>query len=484
VCLSNLTCSSPCLFQTVFEAPPRNSDGWKSEGQSDSQESPRYERPLAYSDRTRVFQGDGKQGQDAASMLRVTGDSEHAGRADPNDTSYQGMVVEHLNTSGSPQKADLQYFATGNVGPIDVSHPGDDTLTQFDMDVSAAYGAPVPGQGVNAMDVVEVASPPIVLLTNEEDAIEMGFQRQNITGRIDKENVPCPRLCAASFSPGIGGIVCFNNGEVRKMWSWYEQSDPRRRAQLSAGKGPSKSTQRSNATDSNARDSGADESDPSIFNSRPQELLSSRRQECPRTLQDLEDMTDHARFSQWRSDESSGGESSMDDESDESLGYASGDDRDVDARKRVYEKYFGASEEKNHSPSSSRGDKGLDESPLSPPRSPSRQKQAPTSSKSNESAVDGSVGPSSDLVPAVFITHDQDDIVFSGQNEELARGWKLGVWCTVDDETEVETLSPRSLVERESADSNSRDFGWGWGDEGAALPRPHSGKKAAAVHLF
>ena len=443
-------------------------------GLTDSQDSPRRERPLVYSDRSGVFPSDGKKGLDAASLLRVTGDSEQIEGADPDGAMYQG-------TSESPKATNLQYF-----GSIDVPRPDDGTSTQFDMDVSVSYGAPMPGEGANAMDVVEVASPPIVLLTDEDNAIEIGLQRQNITEQIDKDRVPCPRLCGASFSPGLGGIVCFNNGEVRKMWSWYEQSDPRSRANMSSGTGTSASLQHNNSVDSNLRSEGSGAEDSSLFSSKPK--APSRRQECPRTLQDLEDMTDHARFSQWRSDESSsGGESSIDDESDESLdGFASGDEGgdNMEARKRIYEKYFGVSEEKSGSSPSRQGDKGPGEDSNSPPRSPPRQKQAPLSEKSNDAAADGAfIGPTSDLVPAVFITYDQDALVFSGQSEELARGWMLGQWYTVDDQDEVESLSPRAIAEREGGDNSSRGFGWG-GDNHAMLPRPRSGKIARNCILW
>lgn len=450
------------------------------------QDSPRHGtsqagRPYAYSDGTRVFQADGRYGRDAASMLRVTGDSEQVGNMDVNDTPNQGSD-EQLGKSVSTQQTDLQYFASGNLGSNDVPRPDDGASTQFVMDVP----------GVSGMDVVEVASPPIVLLANEGDAIEIGLQRQNVSAtRIDKDKVPCPRLCGASFSPGIGGIVCFNNGEVRKMWSWFEQSDLRR-GRIPMGEDRPASLDQSSTSGSNRRDDMY-EGDSSVFNSESNELTAvRRRKDCPRTLQDLEDMTDHARFSQWRSDESSGGESSSDDESDESLDdFGLGDEngeRDSEARKRMYEKYFGISQEKatsTSSPSRQRGEKGGTDGSLSPPRSPSsRQKQVSSSSKSNGGTPDNALfGPSSDLVPAVYITHDQDELVFSGQSEALACGWMLGEWHTVDDDEEMDGTSPRSLVERESTSSLSRDaFGWGW-DEDALLQHSRSGKFVEVIFL-
>lgn len=420
-----------------------------------------------------MFQADGKYGQDAASMFRVTGDPKRVGIYPPGDSPQKRNDAQY-GSPVSPQQTDLQYFSSGILGSNDATRPDDGTSTQFVMDVP----------GVSAMDEVEVVSPPIVLLANEENAIEIGLQRQNISKLIDKNKVPCPRLCGASFSPGIDGIVCFNNGEVRKMWSWHEQS------RVPMGKDTPASLQHS-TSDSHAKDR-VYEGDSSVFNSESNELTLSlrrrRRMDCPRTLQDLEDMTDHARFSQWRSDESSGGESSSDDDSDESLDeFASGDengDGDAEARKRMYEKYFGTPMEKAVSSPARQGREktGADDS-LSPPRSPSsRQKQTPDSTKSDEGVARRAfVGPSSDLVPAVYITHDQDVQVFSGQSEDLARGWVLGEWHAVDDDEEADM---RGLVERESTGSISRDaFGWGW-DEDAMLPPTRSGKIVKALSPF
>ena len=371
------------------------------------------------------------------------------------------------------QQSDLQYFASGAFASNAAPRPDDGTSTQFVMDVPIVSG----------MDVVEVASPPIVMLTSEENAIEIGLQRQNISSRrIDKDKVPCPRLCGASFSPGIGGIVCFNNGEVGKMWAWHEQADVRR-PRLPAEKERPASLKHSNPTDSTVTEDMY-EGDSSVFNSESTELTTlRRRKDCPRTLQDLEDMTDHARFSQWRSDESSGEESSSDDESDESLdGFGSedeGGEKNAEARKRVYEKYFGISRDNAVSPPSRQGEEKEESiASISPPRSSSsRQKKAPDSSKSLVGGVGSTLAenPSSDLVPNVYISYDQDNLGFNGQSERLARGWLLGEWYTVYEDEQIEAISPRSLSQRDSAGSiSTHAFGWG-GDEDALLPRPRSG---------
>lgn len=463
--------------------------GRKEEETTGSQESPRREQgegSFTYSDRTKVYQSDARPGRDAASMFRVGRDPDEVGGIDAADSLFQGGFLEQLG-SGSPLRRDLDYLGSdGNLLSSGESHPNDGMTTQFDMDVPVAYGAPVPGQRGNNMAVLDVASPPVVLLSNDDDAIEVDLERKSIAARIDKNKVPCPRLCGGSFSPGIGGIVCFNNGEVRKMWSWYKQSDPGRLLNMSEGKGRSLSSQQSNTSDSNSKQDHSEPGDSSVFTSEPQENLVNRRQEMPRTLKDLEDMTDHARFSQWRSDESSGGESSIDDQSDESLdGFASGDEDDLDARKRMYEKYFGTSPQSLLESPSPKVEKDHNGESTSSPRSPSRQKQTATVSlKSNENAAASAfAGPSSDLVPAVYITHDHDSIVFCGQSKELAVGWTLGKWDSLDSEEAIPSPSPRGLPETESLHSQSRDtFGLRDADEGMALPRPQSGENTSHVH--
>jgi hypothetical protein len=384
--------------------------------------------------------------------MHTFGDSGPTGGIETND-----VLLESL------EKADLQYFAAGDNDALNESlHDG--TTTQFDMDVPIAYGEAAPGPGANAD---EITSPPNVLIGNEDDGVEVELdsERNNLAGRIDKESVPCPRLCGGSFSPGIGGIVCFHNGEVRKMWSWFEQSDPKRRIQSPAAKGGPSSVQYSGAPDPNARGS-ASGGKLSVFTSTPKELPHSR-QECPRTLQDLEDMTDHARFSQWRSDESSEGDSSIDDQSDESIDESASSD----------DKREGGRYDAQKTP------------PVSPPRyidrdrtddsrsssvTTSRQKLASSSMRSNGSGPGRAfLGPTSDLVPTVYITHEHEDLLFNGQSKELARGWMLGEWDTVEEE---KTPISDGLNEKALVAENRRDSGdWIW-EEVAGWP--HSGEES------
>lgn len=429
------------------------------------------EAPFAFSDRTQVFQqGEDGQGRDAATMLRGTGISEHVGR---NESMHQGNLLDEEGTSSSPLKTDLQYFGSENIVSADDTGAAEDASTQFDMDVAVAYGTPSPGQNAHGVNAMEVESPPVVLMSNDDNEIEVGLERSRLPIQIDKDKVPCPRLCGGSFSPGFGGIVCFNNGEVRKMWSWYT-------APTSTGKAKTESLQQNTLSESKALHESAEQGDLSVFSSKPEELPMSRRQELPRTLKDLEDMTDHARFSQWKSDESSGGESSMDEESDESLdGLASEDDEeaevDMEARKRMYEKYFGVSPGGLLESSPPNGS-------ISPPRSPARSKQ---SAKSSDTAPEGNfAGPSSDLVASVYIAYDHDTAVLGGQSKELALGLMFGEWDPVEEDGEMESPSPNASSDNESSHHNRRrdSFSYQYVREGrSTLPRPHSGKAASSL---
>lgn len=422
-----------------------------------------------------MFQADGYHGRDAASMLRGTSDSEQVG-VDANEMPFRPSDEFGIVSS---QQNDLQYFGSGAFASNATSRPGDSTSTQFVMDVPIVSG----------MDVVEVASPPIVMLSNEENAIEIGLQRQNISSRrIDKDKVPCPRLCGASFSHGIGGIVCFNNGEVGKMWAWHEQADVRR-ACLPAEKERPTSLKQTNTTESITSDAIYEGGSSVFYSESTEHMTLQRRKDCPRTLQDLEDMTDHARFSQWRSDESSGEESSSDDESDESLDEFGSEDeggeKHAEERKRMYEKYFGILHDNAVSSPSQQGEEKVEsDTSISPPRSPSsRQKKNSDSSKSLAGGVGSNLAenPSSDLVPNVYISYDQDNLGFNGQSEHLARAWMLGEWYTLYEDEQIKAISPRSSTQRESAVRISSDLtGWGW-DENALLPRPRSGMIAKNV---
>jgi hypothetical protein len=52
---------------------------------------------------------------------------------------------------------------------------------------------------------------------------------------VDADRIPCPRLCGASFGTGSGVLVTFHNGEVKKMWDWYQKTDMVRLSSIPGG---------------------------------------------------------------------------------------------------------------------------------------------------------------------------------------------------------------------------------------------------------
>jgi hypothetical protein len=100
------------------------------------------------------------------------------------------------------------------------------------------------------------------------------------------------------------------------------------------------------------------------------------------------------------------------------------------------------------------------------------QKLASSGMKSNGSGLGRAfLGPTSDLVPTVYITHQHEDLVFNGQSKVLACGWKLGEWDTVKEkETPIfDSRNEKAIVAEKRKDSGD----WIW-EEVAGWP--HSGE--------
>lgn len=257
----------------------------------------------------------------------------------------------------------------------------------FDMDFSAFSAAP------KVDDKTAAALPESALQdTDTEQAATVARDAADLMQRIETDRVPCPRLCGATFGPGIGGLVSFNNGEIRRMWNWWERTDPSRSAASTA---------------------------PGIIG----ELLLADgldsgstyvKRDCPRTLKDLTDMTAAAKASQWgdrdESEASSAGfhapgPSFFEDASDGST--ESGED-DLDDKDDMYDSYFGDSQRPV-----------LEGSTLS--------REAPENQTPGKKASE-QFGPSSDsLAPIVNLTRRFEKLALSSQRIELAKGWQLGL---------------------------------------------------------
>jgi hypothetical protein len=121
------------------------------------------------------------------------------------------------------------------------------------------------------------------------------------------------------------------------------------------------------------------------------------------------------------------------------------------------------------------GKEGTDDS-LSSSGTPSRQKLASSNIRSNESGPGRAfLGPTSDLVPTVYITHEHEDLVFNGQNKELARGWMLGEW-DITEEEDIE--GPISGGQTKGNGKERKNSGaWSWENVREGL-WSHSGKES------
>ena len=116
------------------------------------------------------------------------------------------------------------------------SRDADGGLMPFDMDVPVAYGSvATSGSGIKnnmQLGITDMASGAMVSSTGMGGAIEEikstptdTMDTTTIMENIETERVPCPRLCGATFGMGAGGLVVFHNGEVKKMWNWYQRTD-------------------------------------------------------------------------------------------------------------------------------------------------------------------------------------------------------------------------------------------------------------------
>lgn len=302
----------------------------------------------------------------------------------------------------------------------------------FDMDVPVAYSiagvSDVPIGGMGGL-LVGGPGPATASAVNETDQTKEDTARDAamLMERIETDKIPCPRLCGASFGPGVGGLAIFSNGEVKKMWKWWEKTDPTALAAVPGLIGESSMTGRSSGHSMDDATSGV-------------KILTAR--DCPRTLQDLADMTSAAKEAQWGEQEESDVSSSdlratganfFDDGSDGSSESGDDDSEDpADGSKDLYDSYFGS-----HQP--------LLDSPASVKDS---------EHKSDRRVSDRVAGPTSDmLAPAVRVSHQHDKLAMSEQCPELAKEWRLGrLGDDFDDlHTYEVTIAPADSIVRSPA---------------------------------
>jgi hypothetical protein len=106
----------------------------------------------------------------------------------------------------------------------------------FDMDVPVqpAYGTVTTGN-IGMSDISSNALVNTAGMGLVEDVEAQARASASRMENIETDRIPCPRLCGASFGSGGGAIVIFHNGEVKKMWDWYQKTDTIRLSSVPGG---------------------------------------------------------------------------------------------------------------------------------------------------------------------------------------------------------------------------------------------------------
>ena len=370
-------------------------------------------------------------------------------RETPNGSRHGGSMHGQTATSNVAATTGFSAVVDGGMMP------------PFDMDIPVAYSmtaAGITGGMKNAVaarnELVSPGAVPAVEPGEDKDEIDRrAIEAATIMENIDTDRIPCPRLCGATFSSGVGGLagektcidpfetrglrgaiscvpdaltfvvfvslwaLAFHNGNVQKMWHWWECSDPTRLSAIPGLIGePSVNDPKKSK---------------SISNMSTGEVTGRLPTTCsPRTLKDLLIMTKAAKEAQWgqhdESDASSTGFPTLggnffEDDSDASSESAdeSLEERvEVSELKRQPKDYFGNYFDTRQRPAPV---------PLSSDISKETSVQASRGDDAPSRVFSPSVGPVSDmLTPLVKVSHEFDRIALSGQSPDLALGWELG----------------------------------------------------------
>lgn len=306
----------------------------------------------------------------------------------------------------------------------------DEPSLPFDIDVQGAYSL----GGV--ADLLSGGSLPVSMAAIEanENTDDEAREAAILMENIETDRIPCPRLCGAVFGPGAAGLTVFNNGDVRKMWRWWEKTDPFRTGSVGGiPAGPEIEVE-------------AGENGSAAIVKLP------LARDCPRSLKDLMEMTTAAKEAQWGeendSDVSSAGLRALGENFFEGGSDASSDSEDdllvedssTDAPKDLYDSYFGSSN-RPLGPI-------IDISPSSHDTAEQRQR--------NERTEDYAPGPSSDmLAPFVTFTYQYDELSLNSQGPELAKALTLGTTWLDDMHDHVNAITA-TITESSSKSAAAR----------------------------
>jgi len=109
-------------------------------------------------------------------------------------------------------KLDVAAVESGGRSISGVAPGAEEGLMPFDMDVPVAYSMASPGvAGLPSSGINELVSPSAL---SAMSSIDDNDQADNVVRdtaafmeRIETERIPCPRLCGATFSSGVGGMA-------------------------------------------------------------------------------------------------------------------------------------------------------------------------------------------------------------------------------------------------------------------------------------
>ncbi len=266
----------------------------------------------------------------------------------------------------------------------------------FDVEASSLLPA-------SAITVGAVNDSTASAAEEEEKAEAIRFETVELMKNIDTDRIPCPRLCGVTFGPGVGGLSVFHNGDIRKVWSWWENKNSAKRSAFSGTVGHA-------TVNSNSINDRDQENPPTTVRMGPA---------FPRSLKDLHEMTAAARDAQWGGTEDGAssaiahleGDSFF--EHDSASSSDSGDEHnddfmnsDAKDSKDLYTQYFGEYQQPAFSLFEER-----------------------TRLEEENEVVEGALQdgtPSDVLAPFVKITFEYDPLVLNRQSVVFAKDWKLG----------------------------------------------------------
>ena len=304
-----------------------------------------------------------------------------------------------------------------------VINPSGDQNNMFDMEAASL----VPATSTTMATVSDGAAS-----AEEEEAADR-FETVKLMKKIDTDRIPCPRLSGATFGPGVGGLAIFHNGDIRKVWSWWDTKNPSKRSFIT-----------------NNKFSGISEVLPGAATKS-----TTKASAFPRSLKELNEMTKAAREAQWGGTEDGAssalahfeGDSFF--EEDSASSSDSGDEQNEDFlnseakdSKDLYTQYFGQYQQPT-----------LAVSVYGPPL---EQEDA----AGGGALPDGT--PSDMLAPFVKITLEYDPLVLSRQSVMLAKGWKLGDITVKKSNGKASTLAWQSRSQLQQGKCRKDSFCNSW----------------------